>query len=58
MEFLEEYKYPINYHPRKANVVINAFSRKVRMARPRAKEVKPVEEVFSLDAKWKKKRFF
>jgi hypothetical protein len=56
MEFLEEYKCPINYHPAKTNVVANALSRKVRMARLRVQEVKPVEEVLSLDVEAEKEK--
>jgi hypothetical protein len=50
MEFLEEYKCLINYHPGKANVVADALSRKVRMARLGVQEVKLVEEVLSMEA--------
>jgi hypothetical protein len=39
MEFLEEYHCPITYHPGKASVVDDVFSRKVKMARLRAREV-------------------
>jgi hypothetical protein len=42
MEFLEEYRYPFNYHPGKANVVVDALSCKVRMARLRVQEIQPV----------------
>jgi hypothetical protein len=56
MEFLEEYKCPINYHPGKVNVVVDALSRKVRMARLRVQEVKPVEEVLSLEAEVEKQK--
>jgi hypothetical protein len=45
MEFLEEYRCPINYHPRKANVVADAFSRKVKMARLRVQEIQLVQEM-------------
>jgi hypothetical protein len=40
---------PINYHPGKANVVVDELSGKVRMARLRIHEVKPVEEVLLID---------
>jgi hypothetical protein len=39
MEFLEEYRCPINYHPSKANVVADALSCKVRMAWLRVQEI-------------------
>jgi hypothetical protein len=58
MEFLEEYKCAINYHPGKPNVVADALSQKVRMARLRVQEVKPVEEVLSLDAEMVKENIF
>ena len=32
MEFLEDYDFTLNYHPSKANVVVDAFSRKSRGA--------------------------
>jgi hypothetical protein len=56
MEFLKEYRCPINYHSGKANVVADALSRKVRMVRLRIQEVKPVEEVLTLDANVEKEK--
>ena len=32
MEFLEDYDFTLHYHPSKANVVVNALSRKSRGA--------------------------
>jgi hypothetical protein len=45
MEFLEEYRCVINYHPRKANVVTDALSRKARMARLRVRKVQAIQGV-------------
>jgi hypothetical protein len=45
MEFLEKYHCPINYHPGKANLVVNALSCKVRMVRLRIQEFQPVQEM-------------
>jgi hypothetical protein len=45
MEFLEEYRYPTNYHSGKANVVADALSHKVRIARLRIQEVQPVKDM-------------
>jgi CxxC motif-containing protein (DUF1111 family) len=45
MEFLEEYRCPINYHPGKANVVTDTLSRKVKIARLRVQEVQPMQEL-------------
>jgi hypothetical protein len=58
IEFLEEYKFSINYHPGKANVVVHAFSQKVRMARLRAQDLKPMEKVLSLDVEVGKEKIF
>jgi hypothetical protein len=51
MEFLEEYRYPINYHLGKASTVVNALSRNVRMARLRVQKVQPVQEMLEQEAK-------
>ena len=45
MKFLEDYDCTINYHPNKANVVIDALSRKVQVARLMIKEWHLLEEV-------------
>jgi hypothetical protein len=44
MEFLEEYRCPINYHSGKANVVEDALNQKVKMARLMMQEVESVQE--------------
>jgi hypothetical protein len=45
MEFLEEYRRLIKYHTGNANVVANALSRKMQMARLRTKKVQAVQEL-------------
>jgi hypothetical protein len=51
IEFLEEYRCPINYHTGKANVVADALSRKVRVSRVRMQEIQPVQEMLEQGAK-------
>ena len=48
MEFLEDYDYTMNYHPEKANIVADALSHKVQIARLMVKEWHMIEEV----SKW------
>jgi hypothetical protein len=48
---LKEYKFPINSHSGKANIIVdNILSRKVRMARLRVQKLKTLEEVLLLEA--------
>jgi hypothetical protein len=51
LEFLEEYRYPINYHPGKANVMADVLSGKVRIARLRIQEVQLVQEILERKVK-------
>jgi hypothetical protein len=44
MEFLKEYRCPINYHRGKANVVADPLSRKVRMVRLKAQVQEMLEQ--------------
>jgi hypothetical protein len=48
---------PIHYHTGKANIVADALSRKVRMARLRVQELRLVEKALSVEAKKTKERF-
>jgi hypothetical protein len=50
MEFLEEYRCPINYHPGKANMVAEALSHKVRMALLRVQEIQPVPDLLKQES--------
>jgi hypothetical protein len=58
MKFLEEYCCPINYHPRKANVVADVLSRKVRMARLRTREIQPVQELLEQEVVVQEERIY
>jgi hypothetical protein len=57
MEFLEECHYPINFHPEKANIMADALSRKVRMARLGVQEVQSVQEILERDAEMQGEKF-
>ena len=39
VEFLQDYDFTVNYHPRKINTVADALSRKVKLARLMVKEM-------------------
>jgi hypothetical protein len=56
MEFLKEYRCPINYHPGKANGVADALTHKVRMARLRAQEIQPVWELLEQEIRVQEKK--
>ena len=45
VEFLQDYDCTMNYHPRKANVVADALSRKVKLARLMVKEMSMLHKV-------------
>jgi hypothetical protein len=51
MEFLEEYRCPINYYRGKDNVLADELSHKVRMARLRTQKIQPMEDFLEQGAK-------
>jgi hypothetical protein len=58
MKFLEEHRCSINYHSNKSNAVADELSRKIKMARLRIQDVKPVQEVLSLVAEVEEDKIF